>query len=321
MRIVYDMAQAQPPAPSHLAIGVFDGVHRGHRQLITRMVKAAHSTNCVAIALTFDPHPAVALGHEPPPLLTTIEERAELLAALGLDITVVLPFTPATARTPATDFVEALIHHLRLAELWAGPDFALGHRREGDIPFLRRLGAERGFTVHVVEPLTWGETPVSSSRIRAALKAGDIPQATDCLGRPYRLAGIVTPFPSPPDWRKVGHSTGGPMVNISPPPGRLVPAPGVYACLAHAGQLGTHPAVTNIGTHSTSPSPREQQGHETPGVEVCLLDFDGDLYDQALAIDFIARLRGERAFPTLNALVAQTHDDIARARAILTATR
>ena len=121
MRIVYDMAQAQPPAPSHLAIGVFDGVHRGHRQLITRMVKAAHSTNCVAIALTFDPHPAVALGHEPPPLLTTIEERAELLAALGLDITVVLPFTPATARTPATDFVEALIHHLRLAELWAGP--------------------------------------------------------------------------------------------------------------------------------------------------------------------------------------------------------
>jgi len=296
MRVVHDLTQAQPPARSHLAIGVFDGVHRGHQQLITQMVEAAHSTDDVAIVLTFDPHPAITLGHEPLPLLTTVEERAELLAALGLDVLVVLPFTPVTARTPAADFVEALMHHLRLTALWAGPDFALGHRREGDIPFLLRLGAERGFTMRVVEPLVWEGHLVSSSRVRAALKAGDIPQATGCLGHPYRLAGSVI------HGRELGHSIGVPTVNISPPPERLIPTGGVYACLAHTERSGTCSAVVKIGTRSTTPSPgpslRERKGDETPVVEAHLLDFDGDLHDQVLALDFIARLRDERTFPT-----------------------
>ena len=269
-----------------MTIGVFDGIHRGHQQLITRMVKAAHSTTGVAVALTFDPHPATVLGHEPLPLLTTVEERAELLAALGLDVMVVLHFTPTTAHTPATAFVEALIHHLRLTELWAGPDFTLGHRREGDIPFLRRLGAERGFTVHVVEPLVWEGTLVSSSRVRAALKTGDVPQATGCLGRPYRLAGVVAPLPL-----QGGERRGWEGTNVSLPPERLIPTSGVYACLAHTERLGIHPAVVSIGT-------RPIFGGHTPVVEAHLLDFDGDLCDQVLALDFIARLRDERAFPT-----------------------
>jgi len=289
MRIVHDLAQAPPPSPSprggwggYVTIGVFDGIHRGHQQLITRMVKAAHSTTGVAVALTFDPHPATVLGHEPLPLLTTVEERAELLAALGLDVMVVLHFTSTTAHTPATAFVEALIHHLRLTELWAGPDFTLGHRREGDIPFLRRLGAERGFTVRVVEPLVWEGTLVSSSRVRAALKTGDVPQATGCLGRPYRLAGVVAPPPPRGGWEGT---------NVSLPPERLIPTGGVYACLAHTEQLGTHPAVVSVGT-------RPIFGGHTPVVEAHLLDFDGDLCDQVLALDFIARLRDEWAFPT-----------------------
>ncbi len=319
MRVVHDgsteltevLKQAQLSARSHLAIGVFDGVHCGHQQLITGLVKAAHSTGNVAVVLTFDPHPATTLGHEPLPLLTTVEERARLLAALGLDIMVVLPFTPATARIPATDFVEALVHHLRLAELWSGPDFALGHRREGDIPFLLRLGAERGFAVHVVDPLMWEGATVSSGRVRAALKAGDIPQATGCLGRPYRLTGVITPLQPPPpgEMEQEGHSIGAPTVNISPPPERLVPACGVYACLAQAGRLGTRPAVVNIGIRSTP-------GGCAPVVEARLLDFEGDLCNQALALDFIARLQDERAFPTHEALIAQVRDDATQARTI-----
>lgn len=324
MRVVHDPAHISLRPPSrggeqggYVTIGVFDGIHRGHQQLITRMVEAAHSTNGVAAALTFDPHPATALGYEPLPLLTTVEERAELLAALGLDVLVVLPFTPATARTPATDFVEPLVQHLRLAELWAGPDFALGHRREGDIPFLRRLGAERGFTVRVVGPLEWEGALVSSSRVRAALKAGDTRQATGCLGRPYRLAGVVTTATfSPPLEGGLG-GVGVPTANVSPPPERLIPAGGVYACLAHTERLRIHPAVVNVGTRPTPPSPRKWEGDEDLVVEAHLLDFDGDLCNQVLALDFIARLRDEQAFPTPETLIAQTHDDIAQVRVVL----
>jgi riboflavin kinase/FMN adenylyltransferase len=301
MRVVRDLAQVHPTSRSYVTIGVFDGIHRGHQQLIAAMVEASHSTHSVAAALTFDPHPSVTLGRTPPPLLTTAMERAEYLAALELDVLVVLPFTPATARTPAVDFVEALKRHLRLAELWVGPDFALGHRREGDISSLQRLGTERGFTVHIIEKLVWEGKPVSSSRIRAALKAGDIDEATGCLGRPYRLAGAVLR----------GHGLGRrfqvPTANLSLSPERLIPATGVYACLAHTQRAGTHPAVVNIGTRPTFAG-------QTLTVEAHLLDFCGDIYDQTLALDFITRLRDERPFPTPSALVAQIQDDIAQAR-------
>jgi len=295
MRIIHDLnhSSIKDGAGGYVTIGVFDGVHRGHRQLITDMVEAAHSTDNIAIALTFDPHPATTLGREPPPLLTTVEERAGLLAALELDALVVLPFTPAIAHTSAVDFVVSLVHHLNLTELWGGPDLAFGHRREGDISFLQRLGAERGFTVHVVEPLRWEGALVSSSRVRAALRAGDIPQATGCLGRPYRLTGIVTPPSSPlPE----GDT---PTLDISPTPGRLIPAAGEYACLAHTEHLGTHPAVISILTRSTAAG-------RTPAITARLLDRSADIYGQTLALDFIARLRDERA-PA----------DIAQARAIL----
>lgn len=304
MRVVQDLTQARPASRSYVTIGVFDGVHRGHQQLVAEMVEAVRPTGNVAIAITFDPHPAVTLGSSPPPLLTTLEERAELLAPLGLDTLVALPFTPATARTGASDFAEALMHHLHLAELWSGPTFALGFRREGDVPFLQRLGAERGFTVHVVEPLMWEGYVVSSSRVRAALQAGDIHQATGCLGRPYQLTGVVV------HGGRRGHNIGIPTANILPPPERLIPASGIYVCLAHAEHSGEHQAVVNIGTRPTF-----NGGALT--VEAHLLDFDADLYNQVLALDFIARLRDERAFSTAAALVAQIHKDIAQARVVL----
>ena len=310
MHVVHDLAQVHLTSRSYVTIGAYDGVHRGHQQLITAMVEAAHSTvrpsvhgkaHATAIALTFDPHPAVTLGYASPPLLTTTERRAELLAALGLDVLVVLPFTLSTAHTPAIEFIETLSHYLHMAELWGGPDFALGYRREGDVSFLQRLGTERGFTMRIVEPLVWKGILVSSSRIRATLKAGDIDQATGCLGRPYRLTGVIV------QGREVGRRIGMPTANLSSSPECLIPAGGVYACMAYIEHLGPHPAVVNIGTRPTFAG-------QTLTVEAHLLDFDSDIYNQTLSLDFIARLRDERSFPTPDALVAQIQNDIAQAR-------
>lgn len=303
MQIVHSLAQARPTSDSHVTIGVFDGIHRGHQQLLANMTEAAHSRHNIAIVITFDPHPATTLGYEHPSLLTAVEERAELMDMLGLDLLIVLPFNAVTARTSAADFVGGLIRHLHLTELWGGSDFAFGYRREGDVQFLQHMGAERGFAVRVVEPLMWEGAPVSSSRVRTALSAGDIHQASGCLGRPYRLAGTIL---HGSDQRLgMGRRTGIPTANLSPPPRRLIPADGVYACLAHTAHLGTHPAMVNISTRFTQP----EQGSI---VEAHLLDFDADLYNQTLILDFVARLRDTRPLPTVSTLVAQIRKDIAQ---------
>ena len=284
-----------------MTIGVFDGVHRGHQQLITKVVEADHSAHSVAIALIVVPHPATTLGYKPPLLLATVEERVELLAALGPDAVIALPFTPATARVQATDFIEMLIHHLNLVALWGGPDLALGHQREGNISFLRRLGAGRGFAVRVVEPLVWKGALVSSSRVRAALQAGNISQATGYLGRPYRLAGIVTP--SSPESYYCFSS-----------PGRLIPASGIYACCAYTEHLGVHVAMVNITTQLIPPGEEILSGRQEPVIEAHLPDLDADLRGQMLGLDFTARLRDQCTFPILNAAVTQDCEDMASMR-------
>jgi len=304
MQLTHDLESLNLSTPSHVTIGAFDGVHRGHQHLIGSMARAAHEAGRAAVALTFDPHPGALLGRSPVAALTTPEERAALIADLGVDVLVILRFTPTMAGTPATRFVHLLRRHLHMVELWVGPDFALGHRREGNVPFLRQLGEQEGFVVQVVEPLQWGGAVVSSTRIRAALTAGEIEEANGCLGRPYRLTGRVV------QGRGLGRRLGIPTTNLSPPPERLIPANGVYAGYAHTQEAGTWPAVINIGVRPTI-----APDHLT--VEAHLLDFDGDLYGQTLALDFIARLRDEQTFPSLNALVEQIRRDIARAREIL----
>ncbi|HIQ01611.1 MAG TPA: bifunctional riboflavin kinase/FAD synthetase [Anaerolineales bacterium] len=306
MQTVHSLKDAPLSRPSHVTIGAFDGVHRGHRHLIGSMVAAAHEAGRAAVALTFDPHPGALLGRSPVAVLSTIEERAALLESLGVDLLVVLRFTPAVAGTPAARFVAGLCRHLGLVELWAGPDFALGHRREGNVPFLRRLGEREGFVVRVVEPLRWRGEVVSSTRIRAALTAGDIEEANGCLGRPYHLSGTVV------RGRGLGCVLGVPTANLEPPSGRLIPANGVYACFARVEAGETWPAVVNVGVRPTIAA-----NHLI--VEAHLLDFEGDLYGQRLGLDFIARLRDEETFPSLNALVAQVREDIGRARRILAA--
>jgi riboflavin kinase/FMN adenylyltransferase len=304
MRIVRGLAQRLPASHSHVAIGVFDGVHLGHQSLLAQMVGAAEAGGGTAVALTFDPHPAAALGREPPQMLTTLEERATLLDGLGLDLLVVVPFTSQTARTPASDFVELLVRHLGLAELWSSEGFAIGHERAGDADFLRRAGAKHGFLVHVIEPFVWKGAAVSSSRVRQALLEGDLGEANGCLGRPYRLQGKVVQG----DGR--GHLFGVRTANLSLPPNRLLPANGIYACLAHGPELESHPAVANVGTRPSFPG-----GQRT--VEAHLLDFEGDLYGQVLAIDFIGRLRDELIFSSTEQLTAQIEEDMAQARMVL----
>ena len=307
MHVVHDLKQVLPllgAAKGYATIGVLDGVHLGHQQLVSRMVSAAHEAGGASIAVAFDPHPAATLGLDSPLPLTTIEERAQLLAALALDILVATPFTQELAHTSAVDFAELLIHRLNLAELWGGPDFAIGHDREGNLPVLQRLGTELGFAVRVVEPLEWGRGIVSSSRVRAALRVGDIDQATGCLGRPFRLSGIVTHG----DGR--GCTIGVPTANLSPPHKRLIPADGIYACLAHTQQKGIRQAAVNIGTRPTFAG-------QSLTIEAHLLNFAGDLYGQSLALDFIARLRDEVAFPDTETLMVQMQRDIAQVRDIL----
>lgn len=313
MRVVHHLAEARPSqrssgARSYVTIGVFDGLHRGHQRIIKGLVKEAHTVDEEAVAITFDPHPATVLGDRAPLLLTTVGERLKLMAALELDTVVVFPFTEEIVQRTADEFVDELMCHLNLAEIRVGPDFTLGHERQGNIAHLRSLGAQLGFRICVIEPVSWQGDVVRSSRIRDALQRGDIDEANGCLGRPYQLSGVVI------HGRGLGKDIGVPTANIAPPPNRLIPASGVYACRAHTERWGVCAAAINIGTRPTFTARPDAQGLT---VEAHLLDFDRDLYDQVLALDFIARLRDERAYPTLNALVAQMREDIAQTRAIL----
>ncbi len=322
MRVVHDLAEVTSyldvrhssirgseatPLRTFVTIGVFDGVHRGHQQLISGMVEAAHEIGAVPVAMTFDPHPATVLSNATTLLLSSVEERIEHMAALGLEIVVVYPFTRATANTSAADFVASLVHHLRPAQMWVGPDFTLGHRCKGDASFLQHRGHEDDFTVNIVEPLVWRGDVVSSSRVRDALQSGDISEANGCLGRPYRLSGRVV------RGRGVGRGVGVPTANLSLPSDRLIPRGGVYACKAHANLeegMRAYPAAVNVGIRPTF-------ALQDMVVEAHLLDFDADLYDRELRLDFIARLRDERAYPSHDALLAQLHKDITQARRIL----
>jgi riboflavin kinase/FMN adenylyltransferase len=304
MRLVRNLSSAQPPAPSAVTIGVFDGAHLGHQKIITGMVAAARAADRVAVAYTFDPHPAAAMGHAPPPLLTTLEERAEIVASLGVDILVAPPFTADTANTKASEFVDLLIKHVRLAQLWAGPDFALGYQREGDIPFLTRLGQERGFNVRVVEPVRCLGNWVSSSRIRAALVRGDLNWANECLGRPYRLGGHRSPRHGQ---HQPGHVS---IIDVAVAAQRLIPAPGAYACRGHFGELRNQPCIAYVR------NPDDVTGGDST-VEVHLLCAADESLAEEIALDFVAMLRSEAPAGTPIPERSLLLEDARRAQALL----
>ena len=301
-----DLHGARPgPRASVACIGAFDGLHLGHRALVGRAVARARDFGCDAVALGFEPLPRefFAKGDRPPRLMLP-RTKLEGLRALGVDRVGLLRFNEALAAMPAEDFVrDLLVERLSVREVWVGPGFRFGHGRGGDIALLNAMGAELGFQAHAIEPVQLDGERVSSTRIRAALVAGDFDLAERLLGRRYAIGGHVV------RGRQLGRTLGFPTANLRY--GGKVPAlRGIYATLVHGVGGEPWPSVSSFGTRPTV------DGAE-PLLEAHLFDFDGDLYGRRIEVEFVAKLRDEEKFPDLPALVAQMQRDAAQARAIL----
>ena len=305
MRIVRTLESFPPDArPSVVALGLFDGVHLAHRAILDTAVARAGRGGGTAVACTFDPHPAEILQPDRAPLpLTTLDERVALIAATGMALTVVLPFTPALAAMEPEAFVTGvLLAGIGAREVVVGFNHRFGRGARGDASLLRELGDRVGFHAEVVPPMDVDGSPVSSSAIRAALQRGDLAPAVRMLGRPYFVSGEVVAGAGR------GRSLGFPTANIAPERPLLVP-PGVYACRLGAGET-LYGAVLNAGVRPTF-------GEKVFTLEAHVLDFSGDLYDRRVRLDFVRRLREERKFSGIEALKAQIAADIAAAREAL----
>ena len=304
MQTYHDLPDPPFTSPSNLTIGNFDGVHLGHQALIRALIADARAAGRQAGVLTFHPHPAAVLRPNPDHrYLTTVDQRLAVFEQLGLDFAIVYPFSRATAATPAREFMAQLHDSLDLESLWVGPDFALGRNREGNVEALRAFGATDGYTVHTIDPHLLGDGEVRSGRIRNDLLAGDVEGAAEQLGRLYEVDGEVV------DGAHRGRTIGFPTANLDVPADHLVPANGVYATWATV-DAQRHASVTNIGVR-----PSFDNGQRT--VETHLLDFQGDLYGQHLILEFVARLRPEMRFPSVDALREQIARDVEAARGLL----
>ncbi len=293
------------PRGSVACIGAFDGLHLGHRALVRRALARARELDADATVVSFDPLPRefFARGDKPPRLMLP-RAKFEGLRDLGVDAVGLLRFDATLAAMPAQDFVrELLVERLRVREVWVGPGFRFGHARGGDLALLQRIGADAGFAAHAIEPVLFGGEAVSSTRIRAALAAGDFDLAERLLGRRYAIGGHVV------RGRQLGRTLGFPTANLRF--GGKTPAlRGIYATLVHGIGAAPMPSVSSFGTRPTV------DGVE-PLLEAHLFDFDGDLYGKRIEVEFVAKLRDEERFPDLAALVEQMRIDATRAREIL----
>ncbi|MDE2987052.1 MAG: bifunctional riboflavin kinase/FAD synthetase [Chloroflexota bacterium] len=301
-----ELRRASLGRPTALTIGVFDGVHRGHQIVLKHVVESARKHDLAAAAITFHPHPRQVLRPDlTTEYVTSLEDRLSLILETGLDGVATVSFTSDFSLTDAGDFVHMLVEEFQLACLIIGEDFALGRQRGGDPDTLKALGQQLGFEVEVIELLTSESTDkVSSTEIRNALAEGDVEQVGDLLGRRYSLHGpVVVGF-------KRGRSIGFPTANVAIGNDRSIPAPGVYATIAHL-ESGPVPSVTNIGMRPTF----DDGGGLS--IECHIIDFDEDIYGTDLRVEFVERLRGERKFDGVDALVAQIGRDRDAARELL----
>jgi riboflavin kinase/FMN adenylyltransferase len=296
---------APRPAGSRSAaatIGNFDGVHLGHQALVARTVAAARRHGASATVLTFDPHPARLLSPErAPAALMTADQKAEMLEALHVDRLVVLAFTPELARSSPEEFArDVLATALGARHVVVGSDFRFGRERSGDVAALEAAGAALGFAVEPVAPVRAAGGPVSSSRIREAVAAGDVVQAAALLGRPFFVDGHVV------EGDRRGRQIGVPTANLEVV-NEVLPARGVYAGFARTADGRRHRAVANLGLRPTFAGADLR-------LEVHLLGFAGDLYGSLLRVEFTERLREERRFESVDALVRQLREDVEHAR-------
>ncbi|CAJ1583840.1 bifunctional riboflavin kinase/FAD synthetase [[Mycobacterium] wendilense] len=303
-----------------LTIGVFDGVHRGHAELIARAVKEARARGVPAVLMTFDPHPMeVVFPGNHPAQLTTLTRRAELVEELGIDVFLVMPFTADFMKlTPERYVHELLVERLHVVEVVVGENFTFGRKAAGDVEMLRAAGERFGFSVQamglVAEQDENNGVIFSSTYIRSCVDAGDMAAATEALGRPHRVEGVVVRG----DGR--GKGLGFPTANVAPPMHSAIPADGVYAAwftvLGHGPVMGTvipgerYQAAVSVGTNPTFSG-------RTRTVEAFVLDTAADLYGQHVAVDFVARIRGQEKFESVEDLVKTMHVDTEKARTIL----
>ncbi len=298
--------QATPPDDCRrgaVAIGNFDGIHRGHAALLAELRRQAHALNGPAIALTFDPHPLDLLRPgQAPPLLTTPEDRARLLQEEGADHVLVLRATHELLALRASEFfMQVIQQRLTTRALVEGVNFGFGRGREGDVETLARLCEPAGIRLTVVPPVILDGVEVSSSRVRSFLSAGAVREAATLLGRRYRLHGVVG------TGQRRGQKLGFPTANLQHLR-TLAPADGVYAVYVFH-QEAVWPGAAHVGPNPTF-------GEDARKVEVHLIGFEGDLYGRPLAVDFVERLRDTRPFGGVTELVEQLHRDIEQARRI-----
>lgn len=307
MLVVHDAYASQStdtPRGGVGAIGNFDGLHLGQRAIIDRVVARARELGVPAVVITFDPHPLTVLRPEQAPLpLTTPEQKEKLLEEAGVDVVLILRFTPELARVPARQFVRELLHgRLGLREVYVGSSFVFGHGREGDLEILQEMGRELGFEAFGVDEVFWGGDRISSTRIRRAVGEGKIEDAAAMLGRPYSISGVIA------RGDRMGQRLGWPTINLMSDH-KLLPHDGVYAGRVFFPSFpATFDCATNVGTR-----PTVYENYQRV-VESHILDFKSDVYGKRVEISFYKRLREERIFPSVMDLAAQIAKDVDAAR-------
>jgi riboflavin kinase/FMN adenylyltransferase len=299
----------RPDGGTVVTIGAYDGVHLGHRALVAEVRRRAERLGCASAVVTFDRHPATVVRPESAPLLLTdLDQKLELLASTGLDYALVVQFDAERARESAEDFVRrTLVGCLGARSVVVGDDFHFGHRRRGNVDLLTSMGADLGFDVLGLRLVADGEEAYSSTRIRRALAAGDVAAAATMLGRPHEVRGRVVRGDG-----RGGPELGYPTANVEVPPGILLPADGVYAGWYERPSGEVHEAAISLG--------RRPQFYETADaslLEAHLPGFDGDLYGEAAKVRFVARLRGQERYETVDALIEQMGRDVDATRAAL----
>jgi len=304
MRVEEELAELSSEKDMLLTIGVFDGVHLGHKYLISQLKERARQQNLLSGVVTFRQHPLEVLSPQTElPYLTNLEEKGNLLKKEGVEAVITLSFTPELAQLSASQFVSLLKKYLRMRGLVIGPDFALGRDREGNADTLRKLGQEMGFSVTVIPPVKINGEIVSSTAIRNALANGDMKRVVSLIGRPFSLQGRVTTGAGR------GLKLGFPTANLEIDPKQTLPPEGIYATWAYIDGKAFK-SVTNIGRRPTF-------GGNGRTVETYILDYHGNLYGRELKIELVERLRGEKRFDTVEELKKQITEDVKRGKAVL----
>jgi riboflavin kinase/FMN adenylyltransferase len=304
--VIHFPDDARPPRWSHpvLALGNFDGLHRGHRKILERLRRVASEHAATPVVMTFDPHPPrVVRPDKAPPLIMTKAQKLEALAQAGCQGVAIVRFTPELSRWDPETFVRTvLVDWLRVSEVWVGANFLFGHDRAGNFTLLRTLGARYGFKAEKIDPVRYKDFVVSSTRVRRLLSEARVDEASALLGHPFYVDGMVVKG----DGR--GRTIGFPTANLCSD-NELIPPHGVYATTIIIDGI-VRPSITNIGTRPTV----DDSGRTA--IETHVFDYDRDLYGLNVRLAFVQRLRDERAFDSLDALKLQIEADCARARVL-----